>query len=488
MTSINAFINLNKTDSTPLYLQITNGFIQAIRNGQLPKGLKLAGTRDLAQSLQVHRRTMQTALDELEAQGWLTILARKGTFIAQKLPEFRPISLQIQAETKHYPALTHFEILPKSSAYFPSPDAQQNGQLLLMEGFPDIRLSPLSNLMREIRSIEKRAIYRKYFQYGNPQGTLHLRGTFAQFLGETRGLNITPDNILITRGAQMGIYIAAQLLIKSGDVVVVGNPSYITATSTFEQAGAKILRIPVDEFGIQVEGIEAICQAKKKIRAVYVIPHHHQPTTVTLTLERRLKLLNLAEKYHFAIIEDDYDYDFHYSTSPMMPMASLDRCGSVIYIGTLSKTLAPSIRLGFIVAPANLIKSATQIRRNIDLQGDSILEIAMAELYKNGTIQSYIKKIVKVYHHRRDHFCQLLKTELGDAVSFKIPDGGMAVWTKFNDVNMTEIVQEAATKGVMILDGSVYNTAQSQNATRLGFAALNEAEQERAITILKDCF
>jgi GntR family transcriptional regulator / MocR family aminotransferase len=145
-----------------------------------------------------------------------------------------------------------------------------------------------------------------------------LREIFAQFLGETRGLNIAPDNILITRGAQMGIYIAAQLLIKAGDVVVVGNPSYITATSIFEQAGAQILRVPVDEFGIQVEAIEAICQAKKKIRAVYVIPHHHHPTIVTLTLERRLKLLNLAEKYYFAIIEDDYDYDFHYSSSPMI--------------------------------------------------------------------------------------------------------------------------------------------------------------------------
>ncbi|NJN34936.1 MAG: aminotransferase class I/II-fold pyridoxal phosphate-dependent enzyme, partial [Saprospiraceae bacterium] len=135
--------------------------------------------------------------------------------------------------------------------------------------------------------MEKRATNRRYFHYGDPQGALVLRETWAQHLSETRGLSGTPDNLLLTRGAQMGIYLAAQLLIKKGDKVIVGDPSYITATRTFEQAGANILRVPVDESGIQVDAIEDLCK-KHSIRAVYVILHHHQPTTVTLPLARRL--------------------------------------------------------------------------------------------------------------------------------------------------------------------------------------------------------
>jgi len=136
-----------------------------------------------------------------------------------------------------------------------------------------------------------------------------------------------------------------------------------------------------------------------------VIPHHHNPTTVTLTPERRIRLLELSVKYKFAIIEDDYDYDFHYASKPMMPMASLDRHGSVIYIGTLTKTLAPAIRIGFMVAPEHFIRHAVWLRKALDTQGDSLMENAIAGLYKDGTIASHIKRSVKLYKERRDHLC-----------------------------------------------------------------------------------
>lgn len=489
MLNLKQFVFLDKTAEMPVYQQLVQGIVAAIQQGHLPKGMKLDSSRHLAAQFNVHRKTIQNALEELEAQGWLTILPRKGVFVVQELPDFRPKTLLSQAipqRQKGNAKTVNFAFSQRFSEPLPPADMQFSDKLILMEGVPDVRLSPLSNLMREIRSIEKKTIYRKYFHYGNPQGTPHLRETLAQYLSETRGLAITPDHLLITRGAQMGIYLAAQLMIQTGDVVVVGDPSYITATATFAQTGAYILRIPVDEFGIQVDKIDALCKTQK-IRAVYVIPHHHQPTTVTLSLERRLKLLNLAAEYHFAIIEDDYDYDFHYSSSPMLPIASLDTMGNVIYIGTLSKTLAPAIRIGFMVAPPPLIHAATHLRRRIDFQGDSIMEVALSDLYKSGVIQNAIKKMVKIYHQRRDHFCELLRGQLGDAVSFKIPNGGMAVWTKFNTLHLTELTQKAREKGVLMVDGSIYNTAHSQNATRLGFSSLDFEEQIRAVGILGDC-
>jgi GntR family transcriptional regulator/MocR family aminotransferase len=285
----------------------------------------------------------------------------------------------------------------------------------------------------------------------------------------------------------MGIYLATQILVKPGDELVVGEPGYFGANLTFRQLGAVINRVPVDSDGMDIDAVEALCR-RKKIRVVYVIPHHHHPTTVTLTPERRIRLLELSLKFQFAIIEDDYDYDFHYASKPMMPMASLDRHGSVVYIGTLTKTLAPAFRVGFIAAPQKFIDAAANLRRFIDYPGDSLLENGIAELYRDGSIARHIKKAVKLYKERRDHFCALLDSELGNAVSFKVPDGGMSVWTKFRNADLTKLSKAAARMGLVISNGKEYNTYRhNYNSIRLGFASLNAEEQRRAVKILKTC-
>jgi GntR family transcriptional regulator/MocR family aminotransferase len=315
---------------------------------------------------------------------------------------------------------------------------------------------------------------------------LFLRQTLADFLCDTRGLSITADNILITKGAQMGIFIASSVLINPNDNVIVGVPGYNMANITFQQLGANLNYVSVDSAGIDINAIEKLCK-KKKIRMVYVIPHHHNPTTVTLSPERRMHLLRLAAKYRFAIIEDDYDYDFHYSSKPIMPMASHDSKGNVIYIGTLTKTFAPAVRFGFIVAPREFIQTVTHFRKNVDTQGDSLMENAIAELYKDGTIVRHIKKSVKLYKERRDHFCDWLQKELSDHISFKVPDGGMSVWTHFLNHDLKKIASNAFNRGLIIKDGTDYDTGKQKfNAVRLGFASLNFKEQIQAVKILKE--
>ena len=171
----------------------------------------------------------------------------------------------------------------------------------------------------------------------------------------------------------------------------------------------------------------------------------------------------------------------------MMPMASHDRNGNVIYIGALSKSLAPAIRVGFIVAPAAFIRTATYLRKSIDTQGDSLVENAIAELYKDGTIVRHIKRSVKLYKDRRDHFCQLLRQELGGAVSFGIPEGGMSVWTNFLKNHLPVVVARAYKKGLILGDGSDYDTGEIKyNSVGLGFASLNFKEQEKAVALLKE--
>jgi GntR family transcriptional regulator/MocR family aminotransferase len=483
MNSVKNLIFLNRDSDVPIYIQIATEITHQIRNGHLRKGLKLPGCRSLAASLNIHRRTLQMALDELHAQGWVEIHPRKGSFVTRNMPDVNPNSLTGIKASVQYPAITGFSIRKKDGEEFPASNFQQSDKLILAEGFPDVRLAPMQQLFREIRSFEKRGGFKKYFQYGDPQGVLHLRQRLAEHLNDTRGLPISSSNIIITRGAQMGTYLSAKVLLSPGDEVIVGDPGYVTATLTFQRAGGVINRVPVDKAGIDVDAIEALCN-KKHIRLVYVIPHHHHPTTVTLTPERRIRLLNLSKRYKFAIVEDDYDYDFHYSGSPVLPMASIDQSGSVIYIGTLNKTLVPSIRMGFIIAPHNFIHEAIAERRSIDFQGDSILEAAIAELFKSDVISNHIKKVVRIYKERRDYFCDLLKTKLSEHITFDIPDGGLCAWVHFKHIDLVKLTQLTEKMGLRMHDGNIYNTKHSFNCTRLGFSALTFLEQEKAVEIL----
>lgn len=475
-------IYLDRHAERPMYLQIADGLTHHIRSGRLRPGQQLPATRQFAEILGVHRRTLQLALDELAAQGWLEIVPKQGVFVAKDFPELK--LLKFLAQSERFPDKTNFPIR-KSPIVFPQSDFQINDKLILAEGYPDIRLAPVQDLFRELRSIANKTVMKKHFRYGNPQGTAYLRETLASFIGETRGIMADPEQIIITRGAQMAIFLSARTILNKGDHIIVGDPGYVTATLTFQQAGAVVNKVPVDENGIDVDEIEILCK-KKKIKLVYVISHHHQPTTVSLSIERRARLLKLAAKYRFAVVEDDYDYDFHFSGSPKMPMASFDQLGNVVYIGTLSKTLASSLRIGFLIAPRNFITEAVKIRRFMDFQGDSFLEIAIAELYKTGLIERHIKKVTKIYRERRDHFCGLLKEHLPGDVSFNIPEGGLAVWTKFLRADLTAVSSKASEKGLLFYNGTIYNTKHSANATRLGFSSLNFDEQVRAVEILKD--
>jgi len=487
MPLIRELIIINKSSEVPVYLQVANAVIQNIHQGKFRKGLRLPGSRHMAGLLQINRMTAVAAYQELDSQGWVETLPKKGTFVKVDPPLLSPKEQSDRSKAFKLPENPGFGYDARWIVPIDLPgDFPPTGKLVINPGFPDIRLAPIEDLVRSIRRLSRQPFHKKYLTYGGAQGTLYLRETLAAFLCDTRGLSITPENIRITKGTQMGIYLTAAILIKPGEEVIVGTPGYVGANRTFLQAGARINYVPVDGAGIDTDLVEKLCQ-KKAIRMVYVIPHHHHPTTVTLTPERRIHLLELAARYEFAIIEDDYDYDFHYAGKPMMPMASHDRNGNVIYIGALSKSLAPAIRVGFIVAPAAFIRTATYLRKSIDTQGDSLVENAIAELYKDGTIVRHIKRSVKLYKDRRDHFCQLLRQELGGQVSFGIPEGGMSVWTNFLKNHLPVVVERAYKKGLILSDGSDYDTGEIKyNSVGLGFASLNFKEQEKAVALLKE--
>ena len=485
MLPFKILLPINKSLATPVYQQIANKLISLIHEGVIRPGAALPSTREMAAMLQVHRKTVIAAYEELAAQDWITTVLRKGVLVSKDLPEIKPRSFKAAARVSSYAGTTNFNF---STISIPPTQMSAAGshRIIINDGFPDARIAPVDLLLKEYnRLFHVPAIQRKIV-YGDLAGAWSLRKALAKFLNETRGLNISEDNMLITRGAQMAIYIAAAIIIKPGTTVIVGEPNYGMANMLFEHLGATLIRVPVDDNGIDVDAIEKICK-KKKPGLLYIIPHHHHPTTVTLSSQRRMQLLALIRQYNFPVIEDDYDYDFHYNSSPILPLASADHNGNVIYIGSITKSFTSSFKVGYMVAPKNFIAETLKLRRLIDIRGDNLMEEALAVLFNNGDMQKHLKKSLKLYHQRRDLFCELLHDAIGKHVAFEKASGGMALWVRFNKKNLLpSLSQQASALGLFINDGSFYNSGGvNYNGLRMGFASLNEKEMEEAVRVLR---
>jgi GntR family transcriptional regulator/MocR family aminotransferase len=483
MLPYKSLIQVDRNAAVSLHIQVCNSFITLISNGTLQPSDILPSSRVLAELIGINRNTVKLAYNELISQGWAEALERKGIFVLSNLPIIaKPVVSDFGKKKIPQEAFiwtNHFKNA------LPSLNLQKTG-LGIDDGFPDVRLAPVDQLMREYRSLSRKFYGRNFLKYGSSKGSEQLRNAISSYLSNTRGLVVSPEHILITKGSQMGIYLAAKLLLEPADLIAVGVSNYALADDTFKHAGANLIRIPVDQNGMDVDHLEEIL-THKKIKAVYIIPHHHCPTTVTMSMERRLKLLNLAKTHRFAIIEDDYDFDFHYDNKPYLPLASIDHNQNVIYIGSITKTFAPALRIGFMIAPPAFVEAAASLRELIDRQGDTLLEEAFAVMYNNGEMDRHFRKSLKIYKQRRNLFCEILKTDFNDVIAFKPPEGGLAVWAEFDDkVDLIKMSENTSKKGLYIDNGNFYkNESFSTNGLRMGFASLGEKEMVEALGILR---
>lgn len=475
---------IDRASGTPVYLQVARQMINAIQRGVLISGVKLPGTRRLSEILEIHRKTAVAAYAELDAQGWIETLPNKGTFVTNNTNASKADPLNFtSAFLGSYPSETGFTF--RKSMLLDRPVSVAKTTLEFTDGLPDVRLAPLDKLAKAYSSVLKRGMNGRHLGYSHIEGNEYFRDKLAGYLNNTRGLHVGKENIISTRGIQMGLYLASTLLLEPGDTVIVGEPSYYVANMIFQQAGAKILSVPVDSQGVSVEAIRRLC-ATRRIRMLYITPHHHYPTTVTLASERRVELLNLSVQYGFIILEDDHDYDFHFSSSPVLPLASADGAGMVVYVGSFCKALAPGLRSGYLVAPRNLIAELAKLRRIIDRQGDLMMEQALGELLHEGEVQRHLKKAQKVYHQRRDLLCRLLEEEFQDILTCDQPPGGLALWTEWRkDISLMKVSRECLKRNLHLPQALLFQTGQL-SGMRLGFGNLSEAEMHRALGILKE--
>lgn len=479
-------LHITKSSGLVVYLQIAQQIMDEIQRGRLTPSTAMPGTRELAESLNVNRKTVVLAYDELIAQGWLTTESRRGTFVSAKLPLFSPLgSSNIDSKQRVTQMPAH--ALEK---YALAIEADDTSHIVdFNDGIPDTRLIPFETLSKAFRHALIEPVRSNKLGYGDPKGMLSLRHAIAEMLNMERGLNVDVDNICIARGSQMGIFLAARMLAKPNEYIVVENLSYPPAREAFRSCGAKILTVGLDHHGINVVELEALCK-KYPISAIYVTPHHQFPTTVMMTAERRLKLLILAEQYNFVIIEDDYDHEFHFHHHPVFPLASTSHAGRVIYVGSLSKVLAPGLRVGYLVASKEIINQCASDVMLIDRQGNSITELAVAALMCSGEIKRHIRRTLKIYNDRRVFLVDLLQNELGEFVNFNSPNGGLAIWLQLNEgIDLNKLTKKSLLEKVKILPASLFSESNVEiNAVRLGFGSLNSSELTTGIQRLKRAF
>lgn len=477
-------IKLDRSSNQKLYLQLSNQIIQFIKNQTLVSNTKLPGSRALAELLNVHRKTVVACYEELSLQGWVETVPKKGTFVHHNLPVLQQQDLNgsVVLDLKKSTGFSFY----RNGVVREKPKKKKSGFIYIDDGISDPRLTPIAEIARTYRRISDRKNISEHLSYTSTYGNNALREAIADYLNSTRGLRIGKQNVLITRGSQMGIWLSSQLLLKKDDIIVVGKTNYDGADSTFLSQQATLVRVLVDENGIVTDKIERLCK-KQKIKAVYVTSHHHHPTTVTLSAERRIHLLNLAKHYNFAIIEDDYDYDFNYNHAPIIPLASHDTNGNVIYIGSVCKTVAPVFRIGYLISSKEIVDEASKLRGIVDRQGDELLELTFADYIKSGDLDRHVRKVLKIYKQRRDLFCKLLKVEIGDFFYFEIPKGGLAIWVKLHSNYSWSTISEVARKYKLeIGDWQRYDIAKSgHNAIRIGFASHNEEEIHELINLVK---
>ncbi|MDE8743635.1 PLP-dependent aminotransferase family protein [Pectobacterium polaris] len=329
------------------------------------------------------------------------------------------------------------------------------------------------------------------FQYGLTEGSSVLRDRIAE-LCAVRGVKTRGDDIVVTAGSQQALDLIMRAMVDPGDVFVVERPTYLAALQTLELAQAQVMSVSSDADGMVVNELEELLK-KQRIKGVYIVPNFGNPSGVTLSYERRLKLIQLAERYGFVIIEDDPygELRFTEERNPTLFQLAEEKLGSteyVLYTSTFSKVLAPGLRLGWAILPDWLLHKVAIIKQAADLHA-SALSQTVAECYLGlGRLDTQIEKIRHAYKHKGELLAQLVEKELGDVITFNQPKGGMFLWAKFrqDDFNTTEWLKKTLEQGVVFVPGEFFFPDNIDYSTlRLSFATATDEQMHEAVARLR---
>lgn len=484
-------IILDQNASAPLYRQLYERLRAKILAGQLETGARLPSTRVLASELGVSRNTTALAYEQLQLEGYIESRVGDGTRVARLQPEqqfqvTRNMEDQYTTDTSGPQAAVlarRGQLLvntPYPGEFYTNQSSA--GTSLFRGGQPDVTYFPHETWAR-LLARHARLSLQAVSLYQNAQGYSPLREAIAAHIGITRGVHCSPEQIILTAGSQGALDLVARVLLDPGDLAWVEDPGYLGARGALLAAGARLVPVPVDQEGIDVEAGRQLC---RDARLAIVTPSHQFPTGVTMSLSRRLALLEWGREAQAWIVEDDYDSEYRFSGRPLEALQGLDGARRVIYIGTFSKVLFPSLRLGYLVAPFELLKGFIAARRFIDVHLPLLEQMALADFIAKGHFARHLRKMRLLYLERRNALVDALTRELGDILDIAVPEAGMhlVAWLP-SDMSAQRAAHLAAAHGLYILPISQFNLRLLQrDGLLLGFASASPEELRAGVKTL----
>jgi len=455
--------------------------LRRIRLGVLRPGEQLPPSRRLAEDLEVNRGTVSAVYDELVTEGILDSHVGRGTFVA------RGLSLEVLGPGEspglfrwrdHFTAL---DVHPRERTLLAEIAARGREDVISFAGLvPDEALFPTETFRQALNTVlqEDGA---SLLSYGPPDGHEPFLDFLAGYLAETRGVRIGPNELLAVNGSQQALDLLGRAFLRPGDTVLVEEPSYYGALEIWKSYGARLVGVPVDANGVVVEGMEAVI-ARERPKLMYVMPTFQNPTGTTLSAARREALVRLAARYEVPLVEDDFDGELYYGDPPPPALKTLPESEPVIYIGTPSKMLFPGLRIGWVAASEPVVRHLSRLKQVSDLSGSQLLQAALARFAASGALREHSDRVREAYGERVRRLLRALERHLPRGVRYTRPRGGLSLLVTLpGGVDTSELLEEAAAKGVLFTPGRLFFINDGADHLRLTFGNVRTEDVEEGV-------
>ena len=463
---------LQRTSAVPLHRQIYEQWRTGILTGRFQRGERVPSTRELAATLAVSRSTVTESYEQLVAEGYLDATQGSGTFVCRELPDqaLRPDRAGIPIKDEQ-PAirLSRYGAGLRDDFLYPETPP---GFIRFTHWRPDLERFPFGLwrklVMRHLRAASPELFdYRELFDYAEESaGYQPLQREIAAYVARSRAVRCTPEQVIIVNGSQQGLDLCVRLLLDPGDEVAFEDQGYQGANRILQAHGARIRPARIDSDGIVIGDLP------RKARLVYVTPSHQFPTGVSMSLARRLELIEWARAHEAAIIEDDYDSEYRYSGAPLPSLQGLAHGVRVIYIGTFSKVMFPALRIGYVIAPERFVAPVKRAKWLADRHTSLLDQAALSDFIREGHLERHIRRMRRLYGRRREVLVESLARCFGDRAKVRGDAAGMHLLVRFEDDG---IVQRAGAGKVLLMSASSYYLTKPPNGEFIfGFSSIGE--------------
>lgn len=479
-SSFRAF-SIDPSSDEPLHRQLYNELRTAILGGRLPTGCRLPASRELAQVTGLSRNTVLSAYDQLIAEGYIDSRAGSGTYVAGSLPDqvlsgpaMEPVPAADRGSRRLARRGERLQGLP-----FRKWPPVSGGPMLFRAGLPALDHFPMDT-WRRLSDKRMRLASVRTLAYDEPQGYRPLREAISAHLAAARGARCSPDQIIVVSGSQQAMSLVQQVLVDEGDQVLFEDPGYFAARSVFEAAGARIVPVPVDEDGFDVA---AAVQVAPSARLAYITPSHQNPLCVTMSLPRRRALLHWAETHGGWILEDDNASECRYHGRPLAALQGIDPHGRVLYAGTFSKVMFSGLRLGYLVAPPDLLPALVRAREILDRQSPGIPQAVMADFMLEGHFARHLRRMRTLYASRLAVLMRAVRQHAADLLEIAELEGGLnrVAWLP-PGLSDTAAVAALNPEGFACLPVSEFRIRPGgRGGLVLGFAGMHEDDIENGV-------